>query len=54
MERAIQLLKQDQEHLDWIIKTYPKNSRYPEKKEQLKRDLKGINKAIEILESNNK
>lgn len=54
MERAIQLLKQDKEHLEAIIKTYSKTSPYQEKKKMLERDLKGVERAIEILESNNK
>ncbi|WP_018674870.1 hypothetical protein [Riemerella columbina] len=53
MERAIQLLKQDQEHLEKIIKCYPENSQYKEKEKRLKKDLKGIIKAIEILKHNN-
>lgn len=53
MERAIELLKQDQEHLEKIIKCYPENSQYKEKEKRLKKDLKGIIKAIEILKHHN-
>lgn len=53
MERAIELLKQDQEHLEEIIRTYPKNSQHKEKEQRLKNDLKEISRAIEILKHHN-